>query len=437
MKEIDIGETTPGVVPWPQSIDEVGMFGLAGEFVRLVSPHTEADPNALLLTFLTFAGNLLGRNFYVMAGPDEHCGNLFTCLVGNTGYGRKGSAMSVVETFFRKGPQPPKLGHILRGISTGEGVVYEVHDDIYKVAQDKKSGKYERTLVDPNEPEKRLLIILPEFHQCLANMHRTESILSSILRQAWDNTQISTPAKTSRAVATGACVSVSAAMSRDELLQETQAVDAENGTLNRIAFVCSRRSKLLPQGGKFKKLLQSDAWADLQKRFNKNITESQFELPILMERDDEANSYWGLDESPTNGMYKELNQARMGVWGAVTARAPQIVLRIALITAVINGCREIRREHLEAAFEIWRYCDESSRFIFGDRLDDPTTADIMGALRAIAPSGLTRTQVHRIWANHKERAEVDRALLWISHTGIARCEKTETGGRPRETWFAI
>src|SRR5215469_6048148 len=100
MKESSIGESTPGVVPWPNSINETGMYGIAGDFVRLVAPHTEADPNAILLTFLTFAGNALGRNFFTMAGADQHYGNLFLCLIGNTGHGRKGSAISVVESFF-------------------------------------------------------------------------------------------------------------------------------------------------------------------------------------------------------------------------------------------------------------------------------------------------------------------------------------------------
>ena len=432
-----IGDTTPGVVPWPRAIDETGMFGLAGEFVELISPHTEADKNALLLTFLTIGGNCLGRNFYQLAGPDQHCGNLFTCLIGNTGFGRKGSAMSAVESFFLRGPNPPRLGHRLRGISSGQAIVWEVHDDIYKMIPDKKTGQPERTLVEPNIPEKRLLIILSEFQQCLANMRQTDSILSSILRTAWDKGEISSPAKTSRAVATNVLVSMMAAMSRDELLQETQAADVENGTLNRIDFVCSRRSKLLPEGGSFDKLFRSEAWESLQKRFNHNIAESQENLPMLIERDDEANLYWGLNSNPACGMYKELNQARIGLWGAVTARAPQIVLRIALITAIINGCRQIRREHLEAAYEIWRYCDHSARYIFGDRLNDPTAAEIMNALRAVAPGGLSRTQIHRIWKSHKDKAEIDRALLWISHSGIARCEKTETGGRPIETWYVV
>lgn len=432
-EEPPIAESTPGVVPWPKPINETGRYGLAGEFLQLVDPHTEADPNAILVTFLTYAGNCMGRNFFVNAGADQHFGNLFTCIVGNTGYGRKGSAMSVVENFYQHG-SPPRLGHRLNGISTGEAVVYEVHDDIYKFTLDRKTQKYERMLAEPNEPEKRLLIVLSEFQQCLANMRKNDSILPSILRTAWDKGQLATPAKTSRATATGAHVSLITGISREELLEQTGVTDAENGTLNRFIFACSRRSKLLPQGGYFQTLYKSEVWKGLQQRLARNV--DTMEEQVHMTRDFDAEEIWGLNETPERGLYKTLNTPRIGLWGAVTARAPQMVLRLALITAAINGQRVIQPEHLSAAEEIWRYCDDSTKYIFGDKMDDQVAIDIMQALRGIAPNGLNRTQIYKIWKGHITRQDIDRSLLWISHTGIARVEKIDTGGRPSEMWYA-
>lgn len=442
MKEETISDYTPGVIPWPKPIDATGLFGIAGEFVALVSPHTEADTNAILLTFLTFCGNLIGRNFCVMAGADAHFGNLFCCLIGNTGHGRKGSAISAVEAFFGTPyTQPRMLGHVLKGISTGEAIVYEVHDDIYKTTLDKKTNTYQRMLAEPNEPEKRLIIVLSEFQQCLANMRKNDSILPAILRTAWDRGDLSTPAKTSRATATGAHISLVSAMSRDELLEQTTVTDAENGTLNRFVFPCCRRSKLLPQGGKFIKLMRSEEWKSLQQRLIRNIDIPGEDPPVQMQRDFDADELWGLNEKPEHGLYKSLNQPRVGLWGAVTARAPQMVLRLALITSVINGPDHngnhiIRREHLDAAAEIWRYCDDSTRFVFGDKMNDTAAADIVDRLRKASPSGMSRSEIYRIWKGRKTRGDIDRALLWISHAGIAQCEKTDTGGRPLEMWFA-
>ena len=39
----------PDAPPWPEPLGKAAFHGLAGDFVRLVEPHTEADPAALLL----------------------------------------------------------------------------------------------------------------------------------------------------------------------------------------------------------------------------------------------------------------------------------------------------------------------------------------------------------------------------------------------------
>ena len=53
---------SPGPPPeqWPEPLDEAAFHGLAGEFVRMVEPHTEADPNALLVQVLVSYGNAIG-----------------------------------------------------------------------------------------------------------------------------------------------------------------------------------------------------------------------------------------------------------------------------------------------------------------------------------------------------------------------------------------
>ena len=46
---------------WPDPIRPEAFYGLAGDFVRLVEEHTEADPVGLLLTFLAAAGSAIGN----------------------------------------------------------------------------------------------------------------------------------------------------------------------------------------------------------------------------------------------------------------------------------------------------------------------------------------------------------------------------------------
>jgi hypothetical protein len=87
---------------YPSPLGPEAYYGVAGEFVRLVEPHSEADSNFTLIQFLVYAGNLLGRKAYVQAGGDRHYTKLFVCGVGPTSTGRKGSATGPVQIFFQE-----------------------------------------------------------------------------------------------------------------------------------------------------------------------------------------------------------------------------------------------------------------------------------------------------------------------------------------------
>ena len=43
-------------VPWPDPMNEAALHGITGDFVRMVDPTTEADPVAVLLSFLAAFG---------------------------------------------------------------------------------------------------------------------------------------------------------------------------------------------------------------------------------------------------------------------------------------------------------------------------------------------------------------------------------------------
>ncbi len=47
--------------PWPDPPDEAAFSGLAGDIVRAIDPHTEADRVAVLLHVLVMFGSVIGR----------------------------------------------------------------------------------------------------------------------------------------------------------------------------------------------------------------------------------------------------------------------------------------------------------------------------------------------------------------------------------------
>ena len=49
--------------------DQYALYGLAGEAVRTLSPHTEAQPEAILLQLLAAFGNILGPRPHCMSAP--------------------------------------------------------------------------------------------------------------------------------------------------------------------------------------------------------------------------------------------------------------------------------------------------------------------------------------------------------------------------------
>jgi hypothetical protein len=421
-------------VPWPAPISKIGHYGIAGEYVELVAQHTEGDPNAILLAFLTYAGNLVGRNFYVAAGPERHHPNLYLCLVGSTAAGRKGSAIAAAEKFFTAGTFPPTLPQIVAGISTAEGAIWKVKDAFTKRQYDKNENRFVDLPAEEAVTDKRILFKLTEFQQALVSMRKRESALSAILRQGWDGTTLEVPSKNSPTKATGAHVSLIAAITKQELLSETNAVDAHNGLLNRFLFCCCQRAHLLPEGEVFDGLTTTREWADLQKRFQSNIAKAT-EAELVIRRSAEAQKEWGLNAYPNeNALYHKLSRPRPGLYGQITARAPQQVIRVSLTQAIINGHRKIETEAQDSAWECSRFTDDSCRFIWGDTAD-PTTSRILDALRGSA-DGLTRTDINCLFFNHHPAEVIERSLAWLSHQGLAYSKTLPTRGRPVETWFA-
>src|SRR6516162_3819665 len=77
---------------WPEAMADEAYYGLAGECVRIIQPHSEADPVALLAQILIMFGSAAGRGPHFVAEADCHYTNLFGCFVGATAKGRKGTS---------------------------------------------------------------------------------------------------------------------------------------------------------------------------------------------------------------------------------------------------------------------------------------------------------------------------------------------------------
>ncbi len=111
-------------------------------------------------------------------------------------------------------------------------------------------------------------------------------------------------------------------------------------------------------------------------------------------------------------------------------------MRMACIYAALDGCHQVRIEHLKAGLAVWRYCEDSARYIFGDALGDSVADAILDALRATGEQGLTRWEIYEQLGHHRSRERIGLALSVLADAGLATVTKEETGGRPAERWRA-
>jgi DNA replicative helicase MCM subunit Mcm2 (Cdc46/Mcm family) len=151
--------------------------------------------------------------------------------------------------------------------------------------------------------------------------------------------------------------------------------------------------------------------------------------PIEIVRDEEARRLW-------HEVYGKLSKGGVGMFGAVTGRAEAQVMRLALLYALLGLSEVITRAHLVAALELWRYSEESARFIWGDRLGDQDVDDLLAAIRQ-APLGLTRAEISdQVFGHHRSADQIERALAVLERLGLVRRQVEHTAGRPAERWIA-
>jgi hypothetical protein len=223
-------DTTDDTPLWPEPMFLEAYYGLAGDFVGVLLPHSEADPVALLIQLLVMFGNAVGRGPYFLAEADVHYPNLFACFVGATSKGRKGTSYGRVREVFAQIDEEWTRSRIRSGLSSGKGLIDQVRDPSKK---------------DEGVTDKRLLIFEAEFALVLKVMQRDTNTLTAIIRHSWDTGQLRTMTKNSPLCATGAHVSIIGHITAEELRRYINETEMASGFANRFLWLCVKRSKCL------------------------------------------------------------------------------------------------------------------------------------------------------------------------------------------------
>jgi len=289
--------------------------------------------------------------------------------------------------------------------------------------KDRRVVSYTEHEADGGEKDKRLLILESEFASVLKRIGREGNTLSAILRQAWETGSLRTLTKNSPAVATGAHISVVGHVTAEELRRNLTVTEAANGFGNRFLWLCVRRSKCLPEGGRIQDV-------DLEPYIVRLTKAVQFARTVsIVERDDEAREAWAQ-------VYENLSDGKPGLLGAMISRAEAQVMRLACIYALLDLSRVIRLEHLRAALAVWDFVESSVKHVFGGSLGDPVSDEILSAIKK-NKDGLTRTDINNMLGRNYDAGVITVALRSLQDKHLIQSEAHKTNGRPSEMWTLV
>jgi hypothetical protein len=402
------GSELPAPAGWPAPPAPAAYQGLAGEIVKTIAPHTEADPVAILAQLLVAFGAAVGRGAYYQVGPTQHYPNQYLLLVGESSRARKGMAWDHVRALTRQA-DPTIVARILTGLSSGEGLVWAVRD---------------ATPQDPGAGDRRLLTVETEFASVMKSTSRENNTLSTTLRNGWDSRPLQLLTRTAPASAAAPHISLIGHITAAELRHHATTLEIANGLLNRFLLVCCRRTRLLPEGGKPDPLAGTGLISYLAATLKHAQAAGQLRLH------EQARELW-------HHAYRQLADTDPGgITGAICARAEAHTIRLALIYALIDGERHIKAEHLQAALALWDYAARCATWTLHGATGNPLAEQIHAALLQNHPGGLTRSQINDTLQHNQPADHIQRALDALQLAGRAARSQIPTGGRPAELWTA-
>lgn len=393
-------------------------YGLIGEIVQLIAPHTEADPLALYLELMATFGNCLGPGPHYRVGGTYHRCNLFVAICGETAAGRKGTAHDwVVEVFRQVDPQYVDTC-ILGGLASGEGVIHAVRDSRTRTLKDGSIS-----VQDEGVSDKRRLFFESELAgRTFTAMKRDGSTLSSILRQAWESSNLAVATKTNDDKATGAHITVVGHATVLEMLSTLRLSDIVGGFANRFMFYVVRRSKLLP----IQTIPNSTVMSELAARLRVTLQNARKVSQVVL--GDDAVDYWVK-------LYTEIdNDAQnddLSVAPFLSRAAPQI-LRMAMVLALVDGKSEIGVDQLTTAYDFWCCARQSVEFML-ETGQDILTPDQMKLFTLLdeGNSILSCTEAREALNWGGARFAIVKDQLIKMHVISEQVERN-TGGRPRK-----
>ncbi len=340
-------------------------------------------------------------------GDDEHGTALFAVIVGDSAKDRKGHSRTSPLRLMKQA-DPEWYGRVVKGLSSGEGLIWAVRDPIEKTGKD---GAIE--IIDEGVRDKRLLAVEPEFGRVLSTKERSGNTLTAIMRDAWDRGQTLGALTKTPYKATGAHISIYGNITESDLRENMTGVDIMNGFANRIAWFVVTRARVAAQ----LPIMPEEQFFDLVDRIQSALAFAREASEI-----DFTAEAWPIWEQA----YARFAQRSSGLVESLTARGDPITLRLALIYALLDECDAIHPVHLKAALAVWNHAHASVQYLFGTLTGNPIADRILALLRDGVE--MTQTDISNALGTHVKAAAMASAIHHLKQTGRIVEERLRPAG---------
>jgi Protein of unknown function (DUF3987) len=350
-------------------------YGFLGRALERIGPATEVRAGVTAMMLITIIGNLFGHTAWTITEArvdgDGHrqYPTFLTAYIGRSSKGRKGTSWNLGKQMMKSA-----LGHTwdskerITSVASGEGIIHQVRDARSEMKKPSKNAPPVMTLVDEGVRDKRKICVVEEMSLIFNLAARPGNIILDIIRACADCSDLDNPTKNAKEYATDPTVSMITHSTQQALLGNLKADNVTNGVLNRFLWVWTSRNKRLPLG-------HSVEFHDLGQELAQILAFSPGEV-FLSET---AKPIW-------REMYMWLNPEDsdndiIPIIDSILARAEMYLIRLALVYALLDRSRTIEPRHLQAAWAVWAYSEESARRIFGNSVTDKTANTLIELLK--------------------------------------------------------
>ncbi|CAH1546206.1 conserved hypothetical protein [Vibrio jasicida] len=329
---------------------EVGYYGPIGEAARITCDGFRALPQFVMLSLLTrLSASIKRGNVMIKNGGQTTPLRLFTIAIMKSGGGKgisEGRAQLVIDRAesFTSSTEPMFAKVHQGGLSTPEGIVYELRDDTV----DDKGETVEGV------SDKRRCIIEGEFAEILIKCKSNGSTLSTTLRKVFDGEDLSPMIKHNRVTCTSPHISIHAHITPKEYLKEVNPNDMYNGFCNRFMTIIGMPKPPIP----FPKEFEQHALDDAARKIADAVTWCN-EAPRVVQFSPCFKEQW-----PAIQQYFFNMTSDESLKAVMLTRMEYFFLMFCGLFAAMDKSEVATIEHFRAAEAWMKYWEDSFTYIF-------------------------------------------------------------------------